>query len=117
MRTNDDRQNEITILTLRNLLLFLSYFIGPLTHIVVSRNVHEALNAIYPFDIWPNKIERPWSLFQSRVEEVYRNSEHIPWFVTSPYEIRGGTNIERLRHANIREVNTHARSLSPRSRN
>ena len=97
LRTNDDRQNELTILALRNLLLFLSYFIGPLTpltNIVVSRNVNETLNAIYLVDFWPNTIERPWSHFQSRFETVYRTSGHIPWFITRPYELRGGTNIK-----------------------
>ena len=75
--------------------------------------MNEALNAIHPVDVWPNSIERPWSLYPSRFETVYRNSDHIPLFATRPYELREGTNMEILRHVYNREINTQARSLSP----
>ena len=93
-------------------MCILCYFIGPITHISVSRTLFEILNAIYPLNFWPTQIPRPFARFQSRFEERYRNIDHIPWVVTQPYELRSRTNIERMRQA-YQGPQTQTRSLSP----
>ena len=93
----EPRDIQIMTIAIRNLFLFLGCFLGPITHISVDENTSEILENIYPQDNWPYRIPRPFALYQSRFEEVYRNALNLPWLTTMHYELRSRTTNERMR--------------------
>ena len=54
----------------------------------MSRAKIDILEALYPINIWPCNIPRPFARFQSDFEEQYRNINNIPWVITQPYALR-----------------------------
>ena len=66
--------------------------------------------------MWPRNLPTPRSNRRSLSEEEYLYFNNIPIFRTRPYELRDGTNMERLRYAYDTEIDRVAdtqRTLSP----